>query len=324
MLDFREAQEIINHEISAIEISREPVELYEPVKYILSTGGKRIRPALVLMSCSLFSGQITHAVRPALAIEFFHNFTLLHDDIMDNSVLRRNKPTVHEKWNRNVAILSGDVMAILSYKFVADCPSGILPAVLELFTETALQVCEGQQYDLDFEARTDIGVDDYLKMIELKTSALIASSLKLGAILGGASLADAVTLYEFGRNFGIAFQLKDDILDVYGDTAMFGKKIGMDIIANKKTYLVLKALEMADKETKNRLIKLISTHGLDPGEKIHAVKNIFTQLGIKKITEEKSRDYYEYALKMLGMVSVNDENKIALKQFTAQLIEREQ
>ncbi len=325
MVDFNKAREIINHEISTIEINREPIELYEPVKYILSIGGKRIRPALVLMSCSMFSGQITHAIRPALAIELFHNFTLLHDDIMDNSVLRRNQPTVHEKWNRNVAILSGDVMAILSYKFLAGCPSGMLPAVLELFTETALQVCEGQQYDLDFEARTDIRVDDYLKMIELKTSVLMACSLKLGAILGGASIADADLLYEFGKNFGIAFQLKDDILDVYGKTAKFGKKIGTDILANKKTYLFLKAFEIADKATKNRLIEITtSTNDLDPGEKIMEVKSIFNQLEIKKITEGKSRDYYEYALKMLDMVSVGNESKTILKEFVARLIEREQ
>ena len=324
MIDFSKAQHIINHEISAINISREPVELYEPVKYILSIGGKRIRPALVLMACSLFSGQITHAVRPALAIELFHSFTLLHDDIMDNSVLRRNKPTVHEKWNRNIAILSGDVMSILSYKYIADCPYGVLPVVLELFTETALKVCEGQQYDLDFETRNDIRVDDYLKMIELKTSVLIAASLKLGAILGGASLADADLLYEFGRNLGIAFQLRDDMLDAYGDTAKFGKKIGTDIISNKKTYLVLKAIEIADKKTRSQLIKLISSRDFNPEEKISRVINIFNQLGIKTITEEESKNYYELALRTLGMVSVNNDSKSAIRKFAAQLMKREQ
>lgn len=324
MIDFKKAQKIINHEISAIEINREPIELYEPVKYILSIGGKRVRPALVLMSCSMFSNQITQAIRPALAIEIFHNFTLLHDDMMDNSVLRRNKPTVHEKWNRNLAILSGDAMSILSYKFIADCPPGLLPAVLELFNETALQVCEGQQYDMDFESRNDISVDDYLKMIELKTSVLIASSLKLGALLGSASLADADLLYEFGRNFGIAFQLRDDLLDVYGDTAKFGKKIGMDIIANKKTYLILKAFEMADKKTKNRLNELIFTIDHVPEDKVQSVKSIFNQLGIKEKTEEKSKDYFEYALNVLDMVSVSDESKAALKELAARLMEREQ
>ena len=324
MIDFNKAQEIINHEISAIEINREPAELYDPVKYILSIGGKRIRPALVLMSCSMFSNQITQAIRPALAIELFHNFTLVHDDIMDNSVLRRNKPTVHKKWNRNLAILSGDVMSILSFKFIADCPPGLLPAILELFNETALQVCEGQQYDIDFESRTDITVDDYLKMVELKTSVLIASSLKLGALLGGASLADSDLLYEFGRNLGIAFQLRDDLLDVYGDTAKFGKKIGTDIIANKKTFLILKAFEMADKKTRNSLNELISTIDHDPEEKVRSVKNIFNQLGIKEKTVEKSKDYFEYALNALGMVSVSNESKAELKKIAARLMEREQ
>ena len=324
MIDFNKAQEIINHEITAIEINREPAELYDPVKYILSIGGKRIRPALVLMSCSMFSNQITQAIRPALAIELFHNFTLVHDDIMDNSVLRRNKPTVHKKWNRNLAILSGDVMSILSFKFIADCPPGLLPAILELFNETALQVCEGQQYDIDFESRTDITVDDYLKMVELKTSVLIASSLKLGALLGAASLADSDLLYEFGRNLGIAFQLRDDLLDVYGDTAKFGKKIGTDIIANKKTFLILKAFEMADKKTRNSLNELISTIDHDPEEKVRSVKNIFNQLGIKEKTVEKSKDYFEYALNALGMVSVSNESKAELKKIAARLMEREQ
>jgi geranylgeranyl diphosphate synthase type II len=224
MISFEEAQEIINREISSIVIDREPVELYQPVKYILSIGGKRIRPAMVLMACSLFSEQISRASKCALAIEVFHNFTLLHDDIMDNSVLRRNKPTVHEKWNRNVAILSGDVMSILSYKFIEDCSPEILPDVLALFNDTALKVCEGQQYDMNYESRNDVSVDDYLKMITLKTSVLIAASLKLGAILGGAPPADSDLMYEFGKNVGIAFQLRDDILDVYGDPGKFGKK----------------------------------------------------------------------------------------------------
>jgi len=215
-------------------------------------------------------------------------------------------------------------MAILSYKFIADCPPGVLPTVLDLFTETALQVCEGQQYDMDFEKRTDISIDDYLRMIELKTSVLIASSLKLGAILGGASLTDTILLYEFGRNLGIAFQLRDDMLDVFGDTDKFGKKIGMDIIANKKTYLFLKAVEIAERETKDQLLQLFSTHDLDPEEKVSRVKTIFTQLGIKKITEDTSMDYFEQAVRKLDMVSVPEERKYMLKNFAEQLMEREQ
>lgn len=323
MIDFKKAQDIINHEISVIEFNREPGELYDPVNYVLSIGGKRIRPALVIMACNLFSDQITHAVKPALALEIFHNFTLLHDDMMDNSALRRNKPTVHEKWNRNIAILSGDVMSIIAYKYISDCPSGMLPFILELFTETAIKVCEGQQYDLNFETRNDVSVDDYLKMIELKTAVLIAASLKMGAILGGASLADADLLYEFGKNLGITFQLMDDMLDVYGDTDKFGKRIGMDIVANKKTFLVLKAIEVADDQTKSQLNELMSSSDFDPEEKINRISNIFNKLGIKEITQEKSGEYYDHALKTLDMVSVDHESKSKLKEFAKMLIERE-
>jgi len=323
MIDFKKAQDIINHEISVIEFNREPGELYDPVNYVLSIGGKRIRPALVIMACSMFSDQITHAIKPALAIEIFHNFTLLHDDIMDNSVLRRNQPTVHKKWNRNIAILSGDVMSIIAYKYISDCPFGILPSILELFTETALKVCEGQQYDLNFETRNNVSVDDYLKMIELKTAVLIAASLKMGAILGEASLADADLLYEFGKNLGITFQLMDDMLDIYGDTDKFGKRIGVDILDQKKTFPLLKAIEMADDRTRNQLTEFMSSGDFDPDEKINRVINIFNKLGIKEITQEKSGEYYNHALETLEMVSVDHECKIILKEFARMLIERE-
>jgi geranylgeranyl diphosphate synthase type II len=323
MISFEKAQEIVNREISSLVIDREPFELYQPVQYILSVGGKRIRPAMVLMACSLFSDQISHATTCALAIEVFHNFTLLHDDIMDNSVLRRNKPTVHEKWNRNIAILSGDVMSILSYRFIEDCSTEILPDILSLFTDTALKVCEGQQYDMNYESRNDVSVDEYIKMITLKTSALIAASLKLGAILGGAQAADSDLMYEFGKNIGIAFQLKDDILDVYGDTKKFGKKIGTDIIANKKTYLILKALEMADAESRRILDRLISTSDTDKEEKIKQVIGIFDRYGIKEITEAKSWEFYNTGLQALNFVSVNDLQKQALRDFARQLMERE-
>jgi geranylgeranyl diphosphate synthase, type II len=323
MISFEKAQEIVNREISSLVIDREPFELYQPVQYILSVGGKRIRPAMVLMACSLFSDQISHASKCAIAIEVFHNFTLLHDDMMDNSVLRRNKPTVHEKWNRNIAILSGDVMSILSYRFIEDCSPEILPDILSLFTNTALQVCEGQQYDMNYERRNDVSVDEYIKMITLKTSALIAASLKLGAMLGGAQAADSDLMYEFGKNIGIAFQLKDDILDVYGDTKKFGKKIGTDIIANKKTYLILKALEMADAESRRILDRLISTNDTDKEEKIKQVIGIFDRYGIKEITEAKSWEFYNTGLQALNFVSVDDLQKQALRDFARQLMERE-
>jgi len=323
MLSFEKAQEIINREIKSLVINREPFELYQPVKYILSIGGKRIRPALVLMACNLFSDTITHAIKPALAIEIFHNFTLLHDDIMDNSVLRRNRPAVHEKWNQNVAILSGDVMSILSYRFIGDCSAEILPDILDLFTTTALEVCEGQQYDMNYESRNDITGDDYIKMITLKTSVLIAASLKLGAMIGGASHTDSDFMYEFGKNLGIAFQIRDDLLDVYGNTEKFGKKIGTDIIANKKTYLILKALEEADDESGKILRKLISTKNIDPEEKITTITGILNRLGIREIVEVKSKEYYNKALRAFDLVTVNSKQKKSFKDFVKQLMERE-
>jgi geranylgeranyl diphosphate synthase type II len=323
MIDIKKAQEIINHELAAFAYKRDPSELYEPVEYILSIGGKRIRPAMVLMACSIFSEEISHASSCALAIEVFHNFTLLHDDIMDNSSLRRNNPTVHEKWNRNTAILSGDVMSIIAFRLISDCPGQYLPEVLALFTDTAIEVCEGQQLDMNFETRNDISVDDYIKMITLKTSVLIAASLKLGAILGGAVPEDSALMYEFGKNIGIAFQLKDDILDVYGDTNKFGKKIGNDIAANKKTYLLLKALELADEQTRNKLTKLISANSDDKTQKINEVISIFDALGIKEKAEAKAREFYNTGIQSLDLVSVNDPSKQALRDLARQLMERE-
>jgi geranylgeranyl diphosphate synthase, type II len=323
MLSFGKAQGIINQEISSLVMDHEPVELYQPVKYILSIGGKRIRPALVLMACSLFSDQISRAVKPALAIEIFHNFTLLHDDIMDNSALRRGMPTVHEKWNKNIAILSGDVMSILSYRFIADCTTEILPDVLELFTTTAQKVCEGQQYDMNYEIRNDINVNDYIQMVTLKTSVLLAASMKLGAIIGGASPMDSDLMYEFGKNLGISFQIRDDMLDIYGDPEKFGKKTGTDIITNKKTFLILKALEVADDKSGKILRKLISTKSIDPEEKIAKIIKIFNQLGIKEMTEVKSKEFYDGALRAFDLVTVDSNRKRSLKDFAKQLMERE-
>lgn len=324
MIDFEKAQEIVKRELASLVFKREPSELYDPVEYILSIGGKRIRPAMVLMACSLFSDQFSQAARCAIAIEVFHNFTLLHDDIMDNSTLRRNKATVHEKWNRNVAILSGDVMSILSFRLLGECPPGLLPDVLALFTDTALKVCEGQQYDMDFETRNDISVDDYIKMITLKTSVLIAASLKLGAMLGGALAADSDQMYEFGKNIGIAFQLRDDILDAYGDTKKFGKKIGADIIANKKTYLLLKALELADEPSRKKLNTLISSNQVNNELKITEVINLYNLLGIREKTETKSWEYYNTGIQALNLVSAEDSRKKALRDLALQLMEREQ
>jgi geranylgeranyl diphosphate synthase type II len=323
MLSFENAREIINREIDSLVIHRQPDELYQPVKYILSIGGKRIRPAMVLMGCDLFSGQISGAIKPALGIEIFHNFTLLHDDIMDNSPLRRNHPTVHEKWNRNIAILSGDVMSMLAYKFIGDCPKEILPEVLELFTTTAMEVCEGQQYDMNFESRHEVSADEYIRMITLKTSVLLAASLKLGAIIGGASRNDAERMYEFGKNTGIAFQIKDDILDVYGNTEKFGKKIGTDIIANKKTYLILKALDVADDTSGKILKELIAATHMDPGEKIRMITGIFNQLGIREMAEIACSEFYDKGLQAFDGITAPAEKKEPLKGFIGKLINRE-
>jgi len=323
MISFEKAQEIINREIDSLVIDHEPVELYQPVKYILSIGGKRIRPTLVLMACSLFSEQVTRAIKPALAIEIFHNFTLLHDDIMDNSALRRSQPTVHEKWNKNTAILSGDAMSILSYQFITDCSPDILPDVIKLFTTSALEVCEGQQYDMNFESRNDIKVDDYIKMITLKTSVLLAASMKLGAMIGGASSSDSDLMYEFGKNLGIAFQIRDDLLDVYGDPGKFGKKIGMDIIANKKTYLIIKALEVAEGESEKILRRLISTNDINPAEKITIITGIFNRLGIREMAEIKSKEFYNKSLRAFDLVTVDTHQKKSLRDFAKQLMERE-
>ena len=323
MLTFKEAQQIINEHLAKLKLTGEPPELYEPIRYILSIGGKRMRPVLVLMSCSLYTDSVEHAVRPALGIEVFHNFTLLHDDIMDQSVVRRNHPTVNKKWNDNVAILSGDAMSILSYKYIAKCPEDQLKDVLDLFNETALEVCEGQQYDLNFEEEMEVSVNDYLRMIELKTSVLVAASLKLGAILGKAPDEDRRQLYDFGRNLGIAFQIRDDYLDTYGDPEKFGKRIGNDIVTNKKTYLMITALELAKGKHRDELNQLLKNRETDPEEKVKAVKRIYNQLDVGNIARSKAEQYYERALQCLQKLSVDPSKKEALISFASELMERE-
>lgn len=323
MLRFEEAQRIINHELEHYAIDRFPQELYDPVRYILSIGGKRLRPALVLMACSAFNDAVHKAVKPALAIEYFHNFTLLHDDIMDHSHMRRGKPTVHEKWGPNTAILSGDVMSILSYKIISESDDQCLKELLQLFNLTALQVCEGQQYDMNFESRMDVTVGEYLKMIELKTAVLIAASLKAGAVSGGADRLDAELLYEFGVNLGMAFQIRDDYLDVYGDPEKFGKKIGNDIITNKKTFLLIEALERSDPETRARLKDLLGNDKLAPEAKVRQVTDIYRQLGIDAISADLAKDYYDKSIQYLERVHVAAARKEPLAVFAGKLMDRE-
>lgn len=309
MYSFNESREIINNTIAKINLSDGPAELFDPIKYTLSTGGKRLRPALVLMSCELFSGKIDKAIMPALGIEMFHNFTLLHDDIMDKSLIRRNKPTVHKKWNENIAILSGDVMSILSYKYITKCNEEMLPSVIDLFNQTAIMVCKGQQYDMNFEALQVVTVDEYLNMIELKTSVLIAASNKLGALIGGANQADIDHMYNFGKNLGMAFQIQDDMLDVYGDLKNFGKKPGGDIITNKKTFLLVKALEIASSEQKTRIYNQLKKKDFDPDEKINTILSVYNELNIKHITEELIKEYLSKSKSDLEKVSPDDYKK---------------
>ena len=322
MYSFNESREIINNTIAKINLSDGPAELFDPIKYTLSAGGKRLRPALVLMSCELFSGKIDKAIMPALGIEMFHNFTLLHDDIMDKSPIRRNKPTVPKKWNENIAILSGDVMSILSYKYITKCNKEILPPVIDLFNQTAVMVCKGQQYDMNFEALQTVTVDEYLNMIELKTSALISASIKLGAILGGANQADMNHMENFGKNLGMAFQIQDDLLDVYGNLKIFGKKPGGDIIANKKTYLLVKSLEIASSEQKARIYNQLKNKDFDTDNKINAILSIYNELNIKDISEELIKEYLSKSKSDLEKASPDDFKKEQLKELFGILLKR--
>ncbi len=322
MYSFNESHEIINNTISKINLDDDPPELFNPIKYTLSTGGKRLRPALVLMSCELFSGKIDKAIMPALGIEMFHNFTLLHDDIMDKSPIRRNKPTVPKKWNENIAILSGDVMSILSYKYITKCNKEILPSVIDLFNQAAIMVCKGQQYDMNFEALQTVTVDEYLNMIELKTAVLIAASIKLGAILGDANQADINHMYNFGKNIGMAFQIQDDLLDVYGDLKIFGKKPGGDIIANKKTYLLVKALEIASSEQKVRIYNQLKKKDFDADNKINAILSVYNELNIKDISEELIKEYLSKSKSDLEKTSPDDHKKEQLKEVFEILLNR--
>lgn len=303
MLKFEEIQNIVNNEIAKLDFKSEPVELYQPISYVLSGNGKRLRPCLALLSCNLFNNDIRNAIKPAIGVEMFHNFTLLHDDIMDKADIRRNKPTVHKKWNENVAILSGDAMLIKTYELFFELKPNILAKVIEVFNKAALQVCEGQQYDMNFETKIDVTTDEYIKMITLKTAVLLAASLKIGAIIGGATLKDANLLYNYGINLGIAFQLQDDYLDVYGDVKTFGKKIGGDIVSNKKTYLLISAIENAKDENKYKLLNLLYNKHIKSHEKIKEVTDIYNDLNIPQVLKEKLHFYHSQAVNNISQVN---------------------
>lgn len=318
-----EYQQIIADSIAEFKSGNGNLSLYDPVNYIMSLGGKRMRPALLLMANDLFGGKLEDAINPALAVEVFHNFTLLHDDIMDHAPMRRGQPTVHEKWGVNEAILSGDVMMVQAVQLMTQCPDRVLRDVLDVFHITAVQVCEGQQMDMDFETRDDVSIDEYLKMIELKTSVLLAGAMKIGALIGGASRDDAEEIYQFGRNLGLSFQIMDDILDVYGDQEKFGKQVGGDIIENKKTYLMLNAMELAEGSNKAALDSWIRTDQFDGVEKVKAVTGIYDQLEVKAHTEEVMNDYYNKAIANLTAISLSEENKAPLYALAQQLLQRE-
>jgi geranylgeranyl diphosphate synthase type II len=312
MYSVEELQELINNEIitRSEELKKlHPSDLYSPVNYSLEIGGKRLRPVLLLLSYNLFSDEIQKALPSAIAIEVFHNFTLLHDDIMDKADVRRNQPTVHKKFDENSAILSGDAMAFLSYKYLLENKSVHLVEVIELFSKTAIEVCEGQQFDMDFENRLDVSESEYLEMIRLKTAVLLACSLKAGALIANASNAEANLLYEYGINLGLAFQLQDDLLDSFGDQKTFGKRIGGDILANKKTFLLINALETASPELKGELLDWIDKKDFVEENKISAVKKIYTQLNIKELTQQKIDFYFQRASNTLKNLSL-DENKL--------------
>ena len=323
MYSFKELQQISERELQKVAFNAEPKELYNPVKYILKIGGKRIRPSLLLAAYNLFKDDVETAIKPALALEVFHNFTLLHDDIMDKADIRRNQQTVHKKWNENAAILSGDAMSIKAYELLAQSPAEHLAEALHAFNKTALEVCEGQQYDMNFENRLDVSVDEYMEMIRLKTSVLLAVSLKIGAIVADASKTDIQNLYVFGLNLGLAFQLQDDYLDAFGNIHVFGKKIGGDIVANKKTFLLIKALETADAKTLKDLHRLIADTNIVEEQKITEVLNIYRQLEVDRLLKEKMAFYYKLAIESLNKLSVNKEKTQILKEFAEKLMNRE-
>ncbi len=314
-------QEKVRIAISEHNFISQPIELYEPIAYTMADGGKRLRPVLALMACDLFGGDIEDAISLAIGFEVFHNFTLIHDDIMDQAPIRRNKETVYKKWNTNIAILSGDTMFATGYEFVSNTKSKYLQKVLRIFNKTAIEVCEGQQYDLNYETSEKVSIPDYIEMIRLKTAALIAACLKAGAIVAGASNNDSEKIYEFGTNIGLAFQLKDDLLDVFGDETVFGKKTGGDIITNKKTYLYLKAFEIADEQTHEKLKKVFLLTNNE--EKINKVKKIYSMLQIDKIVDNEIDSYYQKALIYLNELNILEERKTEIKTFAANLMKRD-
>lgn len=323
MYHSNEILNIVNEGLEALPYDRRPLSLYEPIRYVLSLGGKRIRPVLMLLGYNLFKDHPEDILMPAIGLETYHNYTLLHDDLMDNADLRRGHQTVHKKWDANTAILSGDSMLVLAYQRVAQCDAIHLPQVLSLFTQTALEIGEGQQYDMDFETRNDVVEDEYIEMIRLKTSVLLACALKMGAIMGDAPQGDADLLYQFGEKVGLAFQLQDDLLDVYGDPKVFGKAVGGDIASNKKTYMLINAVNRANDAQRQELMRWIEARQFDRAEKVAAVTRLYDEIGIRQLCEAKINYYFDQARQTLSKVSVPEERKMALRQYTDELLHRD-
>lgn len=319
----KEITELVNEGINSLPYDRKPQSLYEPIIYTMSQGGKRIRPVLTLLSYYMFRDDIRQALPCAMGLEMYHNYTLLHDDLMDNADMRRGNMTVHKKWDANTAILSGDSMLVLSYQLMSQCPQEMLQQVIDTFTITALEIGEGQQYDMDFEKRTDVTEEEYIEMIRLKTSVLLACAAKIGTILAGASSEEQNHAYRFGEQLGLAFQLQDDFLDVYGDEKVFGKKIGGDITSNKKTYMLIKALERAEGIDRQQLEYWIEAQEFDRSEKVNAVTEIYTRLGIDTLAKERIDKYFTSALNHLDAISAPAERKSELLSFVQQMMRRE-
>lgn len=313
--------EYLESEISRLNFPITPENLYDPLRYFMTLGGKRMRPMLAIMGAELFGAPGKKAIHVALAVEIFHNFTLIHDDIMDEAPLRRKQQTVHSKWDNNVAILSGDVLLIKAYQEICKQDASILPALMNSFNTTAIEVCEGQQMDMDFETKENVRIEDYIEMIRLKTSVLLGCALEMGAIVAETSIENRKLIYEFGQQIGVAFQIQDDILDLYADAAKFGKQIGGDIISNKKTYLLLKAYETADTSQKAQLIALQQEQ--NPELKIKATKSLFEALGIREAAKKKMDEHYAIALRALNYINVPEVQKTTLKDLAAYLLVRE-
>lgn len=323
MHTIKELSNLINDRIQAININKEPKELYDPIIYTLEGGGKRLRPVSMLIACDIYGGKVEDAVNPAMGIEIFHNFTLLHDDIMDQAPLRRGRETVYKKWDNNVAILSGDTMFAVAYDYIRQTRNELVPEIMKIFCQTSIEVCEGQQYDMNFETTENTTIPEYLNMIRLKTAVALAASMEIGASIAGAEKAEKETIYKFGEHLGMAFQLQDDLLDTFGDQEKFGKKIGGDILANKKTYIYLKALELANDDQKDVLKNLYMSKSSDPEEKISKVKAIFRELNIPAQAENIINDYFSKAMECFNKLNIEPDKKMVLKEFADMILRRD-